>query len=255
MVRIAFGLGATCAALMVLGAGQASAACSNASLKGTYGVQTSGQSGSGTPVAGLYLLKADGAGKITGTAMQNKGSGAVSKTVTATYQVTAACTGTIQSTGDTLDFVLDNANTTFQIIDAASGDGPQAGAGFLQGTVPCNVSALSGTFGGAGTILPSSPGGKLSAIVAQTTYNGKGGATGAGVLNNAGTILTTKSTATYTVTPACFVTATVKTTVSAGASVVTTTTTHNAGLVVANGNQLLTISTDSGSASTGRAQK
>jgi len=255
MVRIAFGVGVACAASLALGAGLASAACSNASLKGTYGVLINGQDGSGMPVVGLFLLKADGAGKITGTGVQNKGSGAVTKAVTATYKVTPACTGTIQSSGDTLDFVLDNANTAFQIISAGSGDGPEAGAGFLQGTVPCNVSALTGTFGGAGTIPPASASGKLSALVAQSTYDGKGGATGAGVLNYSGTILTTKSTATYTVGPACFVSATVKTVVSSGSSVVSTTTTHNAGLVVANGNQLLTIGTDSGGVSSGRAQK
>jgi hypothetical protein len=254
MVRKSLGLGVACAAFLVFGSSQAFAACSNASLKGTYGVQISGQNKSKMPVVGLYLLKANGAGKITGTGIQNQGSGAVSKPVTATYKVTAACTGTIQSAGDTLAFVLDNANASLQIIQTGSGDGTTAGAGFLQGTVPCNPSGLSGTFGGAG-IIPGTATGKETAIVGQTTYNGKGSATGAGVVNASGTILATKSTVTYTVSPACFIAATIKTTVSSGATVVATSTTHNAGLLVSNGSELLTISTDPGSVSSGRLQK
>ena len=252
MARIVFGLGA---AFLVLGAGQASAACSNASLKGTYGVQITGQTSSKMQVASLYLIKADGVGKITGSGVQNQGGSVTSVPVTATYKVTPACTGTVHTSGgDTLDFVLDGSNANLQIIQAGNGDGVAAGAGFLQGTVPCNPSGLNGTFGGSG-IVGTTATSKPVSFVGQTTYDGKGGATGAGVLNASGTILTTKATATYTVSPACFITATVKTTVSFGASVVATSTTHNAGLLVKDGSQLLTISTDPGSVNSGRGQK
>jgi hypothetical protein len=241
-----------------LGAGQATAACSTASLKGTFGIQIGGATSSGMPVAALYLLKADGAGFVSGTGIQNKGGTVVKTTFSGTYVITSACVGTVQpETGDTFAFVLDNANTRLQVIQAASGDGVTSGAGFLQGTVACNVGGLNGTFGGAG-ILPGSatakPPTKPTAYVGQATYNGKGGGTGTVLLNASGTILTGKSTSTYSVDSACFITSTVQTTVSFGSSVVGSSTTHGASLLVNNGNQLLSISTDA-TVSGGRSEK
>ncbi len=258
MTRISVYLGAAGVAALALGAGQATAACGTASLKGTYGIQLGGATSSGMPVAGLYLMKADGAGRVSGTGTQNKGGTVGKTTFSGTYNITSACVGTVQTeTGDTLAFVLDNANTRLQIIEAASGDGVTSGAGFLQGTVACNLSGLNGTFGGSG-IVPGSatakPPTKPTSYVGQTTYNGKGGGTGNALLNVSGTILTGKSTVTYSVDSACFIASTVQTTFSFGSSVVGSSTSHAAGLLVNNGNQLLSIGTDA-TVSGGRAEK
>lgn len=82
---------------LYLGSVIASAACSVATVKRSYGVQGCGFS-AGAHYAAVGIETFDGAGNLTGTLNENEGPGVTSITCVGTYTVNADCTGS-QSLG------------------------------------------------------------------------------------------------------------------------------------------------------------
>src|SRR5215472_4859402 len=106
----------SCLAVMLfatmIAVGSAYADCSNASLKGAYGVSLSGSYG-GAPavVAGQFVF--DGKKKVVLTLTFNTSIGVGRTQLTQDYFVRSNCTGVIDPT---FNFVLDNNNKGFQMV-------------------------------------------------------------------------------------------------------------------------------------------
>jgi hypothetical protein len=72
----------------------ASATCSNASIKGVYGILSSGLNGSLSPAASINRVVADGLGNATGTATKSIDGAIVTYSFTGKYSIASNCTGT-----------------------------------------------------------------------------------------------------------------------------------------------------------------
>jgi hypothetical protein len=89
----------------------ASEPCSNATFKGSYGLNTSGTIIGVGPVAAVGELTADGKGNVTGVNTFNINGSSSHFTFTATYQVNPDCTGSAIVNGTAtvhLDFVIED---------------------------------------------------------------------------------------------------------------------------------------------------
>ena len=106
-------------------ASPAHAACSNASLKGTYGVLSTGLNGSLLPASSADQVSFDGAGNLTGTSSKSIDGTIVTYNFTGTYSIRANCTGTTTFTNQSnqvehANIVLNNVGTSGLALGAFS---------------------------------------------------------------------------------------------------------------------------------------
>lgn len=245
-VRIALLMFATLASA---GALPAHAACSNASLKGVYGITSVGLNGSGQPATSVDQLSSDGAGHFTGTSTKSSNGTIVNLTFTGTYTVASTCSGTAvftnsDGTTDHESFALNNVNRGAFLVQTDANH-TQSSIAVAEGTATCTDLGVkhtysvevTGTITGVGAVV----------TVGQLTLNGTGKITGKANVSAGGTILTgLPVTGTYAINSNCTGTATFTAQGQAPA---------NVNLVIVNGaKQVLMIETDASTTVNGQLQ-
>jgi hypothetical protein len=158
----------------------AAAACSNASLTGTYGIAWGWQQELyNAPNDQAYVvgqLTADGKGNLTGSETVSLDGSVSTVSVTGTYTVAANCTGTISLSPDFFNIYLDGSSTGFQMTITTPGF-EAIGSGIPQVSATCGLTGKAQRLGinVSGTI----PGSSVNkAIVGEIQLDGKGGVTG-----------------------------------------------------------------------------
>jgi hypothetical protein len=241
------------AVLLLLGlttiAKPAAAACSNASLKGTYGISWGWPQelydGNKNEAMVVGQLTADGKGNITGTeTISYLNSILQNESVKGTYSVAANCTGTISLTPDFFNIYLNGSNGGFQMTLTTAGF-EAVGYALPQVSATC---ALSGEAQRLGVnIVGTIPGSSVNkAIIGQLELNGKGQVTGTVSINM--NYSNTVKTVTGTYTEASNCTGKVQITPAGLAAL------HFNAVFVNGGKELLLIETDSGTVIGGTAQ-
>ena len=81
-------------ALAIVCAPLARAACSNASINGTYGILSTGLNDSLQPASSLKQIKVDGLGHLAGIATKSNNGSIVTYILKGTYTIGTNCTGT-----------------------------------------------------------------------------------------------------------------------------------------------------------------
>lgn len=249
--RTTLPLGALTAVLLFLGLmmiARPAAACSKASLKGTYGIAW------GWPQA-LYdgnqneafvvgQITADGKGNISGTETVSYENSIQSVSFTGTYSVAANCTGTLSLAPDFFNIYLDGSNNGFQMTLTTSGF-EAIGFGLAQGSGTCGLTGKTQKLGV--NLVGTIPGSSVNvAIVGELQLSGKGKVTGTVSIN--GNYSNTVATVTGTYTEASDCTGTLQITPKGSSAL-------NFNSVFVNGGQeLLLIETDSGTVIGGTAQ-
>lgn len=231
-------------ALIIAGTQVARASCSNASVKGSYGVISTGLNGSLQPATSVDQITVDGAGHISGTSTKSIDGSIVDYTLTGSYSITANCTGTATFTNQDNQtehdkIYLNNATTTglntgaFLIqTDALH---VQSSIVVAQGVATCNdlVVKNSYSFESTGTVMGT---GQVAAA-GRLTLNGTGSISGTETLSLDGTIHASISvTGTYTINSNCTGSATLT---AAGLSAM-----HFNLVVVNGGKELMAVETD-----------
>jgi hypothetical protein len=233
-----------------VGAGSASAAtCSNATLKGVYGLLSSGLDGSGQPATSVAQITADGAGNITGAVTKSKDGTIYNYTTTGTYSMAKNCTGSATYTNQDGsprhdNFVMDDANKGLQAVQTDSGH-VQSAFVLPEGTVTCGLTGKKATF--AFNLTGTVVGTGQAAYVGQVTLDGTGKVSGSMTASIAGSIGTASITGTYTEASSC--TGTMQISASGYPS-------SNYNFVVVNaGKELLLIETDPNTVTSGTLQQ
>ena len=220
---------------IIVGLGSAHAACTNASLVGSYGAIL--YQGNGYAIH-LFHYAADGNGNLNGSDTRSVGGTIETQTFTGSYSVSKNCAGSFTltfpdgSTG-TYSFVIDHGKKGFEIMETDSGYNT-GGSALTQGTVPCGLTGkpqiVAVNLAGVGGVH------KVTSV-GQLNLSGTGTISGGRVtISIDGTIGTYPATGTYTVNADC--TGTVQVTLK-GLS------TSNFALVSVNGGQeFLMLETD-----------
>ncbi|HET9407666.1 MAG TPA: hypothetical protein VFO39_10545 [Candidatus Sulfotelmatobacter sp.] len=217
-----------------------SATCTNATLTGVWGYEVGSAVGQ---------IMSNGAGSLTGSQTVSQGGTIVKQTFTGTYSLNGNCTGslTVHITGGTtahLNFVLDEANKGFQIIETDSGT-LAGGVGLAKGTATCGLTGINQTF--AALLLGKIPAKGPAAYVAQVILDGKGSASGVGTFNVNGAIFTASFTGKYTEAANC--TGTMQITPTGHSAL------HFNLVVVSAGKEILLLETDTGTVIAGNMQQ
>ena len=179
----------------------ASAACSNATLKGVYGYYHGRPAGGSSIYSVLGQFTADGAGNLTGGVWEASLNGSISSgSFTGTYSIAADCTGTLTFSTEDLspahfNIALDDMHNGFQMIQSDNGFA-QPGFGFLQGKVTCGLTGKKETFA-TNFLGLLYPGPEIEAISGQVTLDGKGNISGNETLSIGGTVSTVAVVGTY----------------------------------------------------------
>lgn len=217
--------------------GSASAACSNATMIGVWGVFAG---------AAVGQFTADGKGNITNGSQTVSNNDVIqTQTYTGTYAVKTTCTGsvTLHITGGgtvTASFVLDQANQGMQFIVTVPGQNG-SGLGAAEGTVACGLNGIKRTY--AALVFGKYPSTNTKVdYVFQATLDGLGHVSGSGTFDVGGTITSTSISGTYTESSNCTGTAQIK---------VGTSTLNFHLVIVAGGKEILLIQTDKGTAIAG----
>jgi hypothetical protein len=167
------------------------ATCSNASVKGVYGIVSSGLNGSLEPAAGITQITADGAGNATGTATKSIDGTIVTYTVTGTYRIAKNCTGTATWTNqdnqiEDDNLILNNGNTGAFLIQTDSSH-VQTSVAVAQGTATCTDAGVKHSYSMELTGIVTSIG--QVALAGQLILNGKRSITGTATLSLYGDIV------------------------------------------------------------------
>jgi len=234
------------ATVLAVTASSASAAtCTNASLKGVFGVLDGG-SNNGDPEVTLTQINFDGVGSVSGS-FTNSLNGTVSTgSITGFYSVAKNCSGffTLNLPGNKTDhfnFAIDLAKKGLQTIRADNG---LIKPGFALAQLTCAPLKKS-TFAGnlAGTMAAFGP----IAGAGQVIFDGKGNISGTVTFDLGGGFDAVPISGTYTENANC--TGTAEFTPQGF-------TTANFNMVVVNaGKEVLIVETDSGSTVSGTLQK
>ena len=237
-------------ALAILAVAPASAACSNATLKGTWGYYQSRPLGTFDVYKLVGQFAADGQGNLSGSWTLNSTGTISTGTFTGTYVIAANCAGSLTfSTEDqspaNFNIVLDDTNHGFQMIQSDNGYA-QSGFGLAQGATTCGLTGKKQVFAMnlLGDLYPSDD---IEDIVGQLGFNGKGSISGTATLSVDGTISTVSVTGAYTENADCTGTAQIT---PAGFSTMNFNT-----VMVSGGQELLLIETDSNTFVAGTAQE
>jgi hypothetical protein len=229
---------------IVFGAPLAFATCSNASIKGTYGVLASGLNGSLQPAASLNQIVVDGLGNLSGTATKSIDGTIVTYSVTGTYSIASNCTGKAtfnnQSNQTEHDNIyINNANSGGLYAGAfliqTDSNHVQAAVAVAEGTATCTDLGVKHpySFQATGMVVGT---GQIAAL-GRLTLNGTGGVSGTETLSLGGAIHSAVAvTGSYTINSNCTGTAKITPT---GLSPV------NLSLVVVNaGKEIMAVETD-----------
>jgi hypothetical protein len=213
--------------------------CTNATLKGVYGIFYNGYD-AGEPAVNVGQITSTGTGDVTGSFTHSVDGKVQSFTLTGTYALAKNCTGTLTYTADSItdhfSIVMDDSNKGVQLVRT---DADTSEFGFLIsfGTATCGLSGKTATFATnrAGDISGKGP----VAYVGQVTLDGKGNLTGTDNISVNGAISTAVAvTGTYTQNSSCI--GTVKMTPAGH------TAQNYTSFAVNSGKELLLIETDSG---------
>jgi hypothetical protein len=183
----------------------AAAACSKASLKGTYGIEWGWPQelfgGDGNEGMVVGQLTADGDGSYTVTQTVSFENSIYPENSSGTYTIASNCTGVLGSPSNGFNIYLDGSNGGFQM--AINTPGLQAlGFGVPQGSGAC---ALTGKTQNLGlNLVGTIPGASVNVnIVGELVLNGKGKITGTASINGNYSNSVHTVTGTYTETSGC----------------------------------------------------
>jgi hypothetical protein len=180
-------------------------ACSNTTIQGSYGFLLTGTNSSGL-AAVVGQITADGKGGLTGSeTISNDGAISSNVTLTGTYSIKPACTGTATITPSgfpTAKYNLTVVATGKQIemVDTDAGT-TQFGYALARGNSACTNAAIKGTFGFVGGGFDSSLVPK--AFDGQVKLDGAGNLTGAETVSAGGTVFSGALSGTYSVNSDC----------------------------------------------------
>jgi hypothetical protein len=227
----------------------AHATCTNASLKGVFGITSSGLNGSAQPAATVYQITADGVGGLTGSATRSSNGTITTFTLTGTYAIATNCTGTVtfkhqDGTTEHDSFVLDQGNKGVFLLQTDNNT-IESSVAVAQGTVTCTDLGVKHTYATTATGLIIGTG--QVAFVGQLKLNGLGALTGTETISLNGAITTGVSvTGTYQIKSNCTGTAAITPQGSP---------TRNVNLVLVNGGkELMVIETDASTVVVGTLQ-
>lgn len=226
--------------------------CSNASVKGFYGLLITGYDSAGQYQMGMGQLNITGKGTFTGTeTVSDDGTIYDNQALTGTYSISSNCTGsgTIKNvkngTLSHYNFVVDPVGKQVQAAGTDSGHGTASGYAWALGAATCSTAGAAGTYGfhGGGYL----PGSGVLQFNGQYVLDGAGNLTGIETRIVSGTVISASPiTGTYSVASTCQGTATYQ---FDGATV-------NLNIVMVNGGKsFFTIETDAGTVSTSVAQQ
>jgi hypothetical protein len=168
----------------------AHAACSNASVKGVYGITSVGLNGSLQPASSVDQITVDGAGNITGSSTKSIDGSIVTFTFTGVYSIAANCTGSATFTNQDGEIehdniFLNNGNTGAFLIQTDSNH-VQSSIAVAQGTATCTNLGVKRaySFEATGTVI----GVGQVAVGGRLTLNGTGSIIGTETLSLDGVI-------------------------------------------------------------------
>ena len=197
--------------LLVFAATAAHAACSNASLSGTYGFVSTGLNGSLLPASSLNQVTADGKGNLTAIVTKSDDGTILNYTTSGTYTVASNCTGKViwknqQGNTEHSNIYLNNAGTggVYQgaVVMQTDANHVQVGAATAQGTATCTNLGVKKAYSVQVTGLDLGTG--QMAAAGRLTLNGTGAISGTltvsiyGVVTSAATV-----TGSYTINSNC----------------------------------------------------
>ena len=224
--------------LSIAGVPALHATCTNASIKGTYGIVSTGLNGSLQPASSVDQVTTDGLGHLSGTSTKSIDGSIVTFTLTGTYSISGNCTGkatfTNQSNQSEHDNIYLNNGNAGAFLIQTDNNHVQSSTAVAQGAATCTNLGVknSYSFQATGSIIGT---GQVAAA-GRLTLNGTGLITGTEVLSLNGTIHSVAVSGTYSIHSDCTGTASIT---PSGLS------TMNLNLVVVNaGKELMAIETD-----------
>jgi len=196
-------------ALMAFVSNASATTCSNASVKGLYGLLITGYDSSGLYQSGVGQIKANGTGSFTGIeSVSDDGVIYNNQSLTGTYSISADCTGsgTIKNVKNGLlshyNFVVDPVGNQIEAAGTDSGHGTASGYALAQGTAACSTAAAEGTYGfhGGGYLV----GKGVLQFNGQYVLNGAGKISGIETRIVDGTVISASAiSGTYTMASTC----------------------------------------------------
>jgi hypothetical protein len=195
-------------------AAQAPTTCSNASVKGLYGLLITGYDSTGFYQVGVGQLNINGKGSFTGTeSVSDDGVIYNDQALSGTYSISSNCTGsgTIKNIKNGqlshYNFVVDPLGKQVEAAGTDSGHGTASGYALSLGTATCSTAGAAGTYGfhGGGYLVGSG----VLQFDGQYVLDGLGNLTGIETRIVDGTVISAKAiTGTYSVASTCQGTAT-----------------------------------------------
>jgi len=181
------------------------ATCTNASLKGVYGVLGSGLNGSGQPAAGVTQITSDGNGNLTGTTTKSIDGTISTFTTTGTYSIAKNCTGTGTLTNqddqsENSNIFLNNGNKGAYLIQTDPNHTVTSVA-YEQGTAICTNLGVKHTYSFQATGINLAVG--QIAAGGQLVLNGTGSLKGTATFSLNGSVATLPVTGTYQINSNC----------------------------------------------------
>jgi hypothetical protein len=225
------------------------ATCTNASVKGVYGILGSGLNGSGQPAASVTQITSDGNGNLTGTTTKSIDGTIATFTTTGTYSIAKNCTGSgtltnQDSQSESSNIFLNNGNKGAFLIQTDPNHTVSSLA-YTQGTATCTNLGVKHTYSFEATGIYLSVG--QIAAAGQFVLNGTGTLKGTATFSLNGSIATLPVTGTYQINSNCTGTLTFT---PQGQSAV------NLGVVVVNADkELMFIETDANTIVSGTLQE
>jgi hypothetical protein len=196
-------------ALMAAVPPSAAVTCSNASIKGQYGIFINGYDSSGLYQHGVGIIKSNGAGKLTGVeTVSDDGTIYNNVPTKGTYSVAADCTGSgtiinVKNGNQShYNFVVDSAGKQVEAGGTDSGHGTASGYALALGAGGCSESTVAGTYGfhGGGFLV----GQGVLQFNGQLVLDSAGNVTGIETRDVNGTVISAgTATGTYTISSNC----------------------------------------------------
>jgi len=226
--------------------------CTNASIKGAYGLLITGYDSSGLYQVGMGQINSNGAGSFTGIeTVSDDGTIFENQSLSGTYSLSANCTGsgTIKNIKNGqlshYNFVVDPLGRQVEAAGTDSGHGTASGYALALGAATCSTAAAAGTYGfhGGGFLVAQG----VMQFDGQFVLDGLGGVTGIETRSVNGAIISAESiTGTYSLASNCR--GTISYTFNAA--------TVNLNIVMVSGvKSFFTIETDAGTVSTSVAHQ
>jgi hypothetical protein len=192
--------------MTMAGAPAAYSACSNASVKGVYGISSAGLNGSLQPASSVDQVNVDGAGKLTGTATKSIDGTIVTYTFTGTYNIGTTCVGTAIFTnqdGTTEhDNIFLNIGNTGAFLIQTDANHVQSSIAVAEGAATCTNLGVKHAYSFEATGIVIGIG--QVAVGGRLTLNGTGSITGTETLSLNGSIHNSvQTTGTYKINPDC----------------------------------------------------